>query len=249
MKIKRRTVGIAALLVILAVTAAFAFADPYGPNAVTPGTSTRADYSGIGGKEVAAQAGNVTELTINASVISKRWQGYYGNITGEITLDDASGNTMYDWSGGTGFSPIGEIYAANQTVSSWSDVICLNLTGNGTVGQTGINVTIVEAMYGMLSTDSDGIDETFSGIGDIVIGTNTLTDCPATHTYIDNATQTSYFNETLLTENTEGSVIFGTAIDQNTAGFNGLPWDFQMIVGENGNDELTTSYYFYVELV
>ena len=83
---------------------------------------------------------------------------------------------MYDWSGETGFSPVGEIYAANQTVSSWSDVICLNLTGNGTVGQTGINVTIVEAMYGMAPTDADGVSETFDETGSIVIGTNTLTD-------------------------------------------------------------------------
>ena len=60
-----------------------------------------------------ALAGNVTEITITGFTITQTWQGYFGNITGSITLDDGSGNTLYDWAADASFSPIGEIYAAN----------------------------------------------------------------------------------------------------------------------------------------
>ena len=165
-----------------------------------------------------------------------------------ITLNDAQSNTMYDWSGTTGFSPTGEIYAGNGTITNWNDVICVNLYGNGVPGQDGINVSVLETMYGMGDTDSDGINETFTTTQDITIGTNTLSSCPATNTYVNNASQTGYFNETLLTENATGTIIFATQVEQDATGFDGNSWDFQMIVGENGDVSGTTQYQFYVEL-
>src|SRR3989338_1612834 len=145
------------IMVVLALCSIYlVFADPYGPNQITRVQDEVGNLSTIPAVQIQAQAGNVTQLIINASVITERWQGYYGNISGAITLDDAQGNTLYDWSAGTGFAPVGEIYAANDTVSNWTDVICVNLTGNGTAGSWGINVTILETMYGMQPTDGDG---------------------------------------------------------------------------------------------
>ncbi|MBW2975363.1 hypothetical protein KY366_06610 [Candidatus Woesearchaeota archaeon] len=243
-----------ALLLLVAAAALIsvtAMANPYGPTIYTNGTTERADFSSVGAKGVAAQAGNVTEITINTSIVTQRWQGYFGNISGTITLDDASGNTMYDWAAGSGFSPTGEIYAANQTVSDWDDVICVNFTGNGTPGNDGINVTVLETMYGMSSDDSDGVDETFSSTDDIIIGTRTLSDCPATYIYQSDSQVSGTWNETLLTENSTGAVIFAAEVEQDTIGFDGKPWDFQMIVGDNDgySSGTTTTYWFYVELV
>lgn len=236
-------------LFVLVMLAAMALGVPYGPDSVNKVSDERADFSGVSAKQLDAQAGNVTQLELNVSMITNRWQGYYGNISGKITLDDGSSNTMYDWSGNDGaFSPVGEIYAANQSIVSWNDIICVNFTGNGTPGQEGINLTVLETLYGMSPGDGDGIDETFIGLGSILVGTKPLTNCPATHIYQNNASQIAYWNETLLTENSTSAVIFATQVNQNTIGFDGSVWDFQMIVGENGDIAAVTPYYFYVEL-
>jgi len=238
------------VLFILATLALITVAAPYGPDTVTRVSDERRNFSTIGAKSVSAQAGNVTQLTINVTTLTKRWQGYYGNITGYVTLDDASGNTMYDCGQDTGVSVVGEIFAANYTISDWNDVVCVNLTANGTGldGGSLLNVTTLETMYGMNPNDVDGVDETFTSTEDITIGTTTLADCPATNMYVNNASQSDYWNETLLTENQTTTVIFAAKVDQDTNGFNNRIWDFQMIVGEDGDVDGATTYYFYVEL-
>ena len=236
------------ILLLLGALSSAAVADPYGPDNITRDSDERRTSFGSGAFQVDAQAGNVTQLSINTSILTSRWQGYYGNISGSITLDNAAGWTLYDWSAGD-LAVTGEIYAANQTISSWADVICVNFTGNGTVGHSGINVTQLEAMYGMTLTDGDGMDETFTTTDDIVIGETTLSNCPATHLYVNNATQTAQWNESLLTENATGAVIYASKVEQNTQGFDGNEWDFQMLVADDGDIAAATTYQFYVELV
>lgn len=233
-------------ILVLFTLIGLVLAEPYGPNGISRDLDERGNLSGKAAAQVSAQGGNVTRITINGSSITKRWQGYYGNITGRITLDDAQGNTMYDWTN-AGFAPVGTIFAANQTVTDWSNVICVNLTGNNTAKQ-GINATILEQMYGMALTDGDGIDETFAGTESITIGTTTLSDCPSTHIYQNNQSQNNFWNETLLTQNQSRSVIYAAKVDQDQVGFDGNTWDFQMIVGENGIIAGSTQYEFYLEL-
>src|SRR3989344_6931613 len=83
---------------------------PQGPGQITKGANDRRSV-GIDntthGTVVQAEAGNVTALNINSTRLTSRWQGYYGNITGRVTLDDASNNTLFDWELA---SPRGEIY-------------------------------------------------------------------------------------------------------------------------------------------
>ena len=248
MKEKNEIIIVLLSLLVFALMVKVVVAVPGGPNSITVEKSEAGNLSNVAAKQVNAEAGNVTQLTINASTLTTSWQGYYGNITGVITLIDGSGHTMYDWSGGTDFSPVGEIYAGNSSVTSWSDVVCVNLNGNGIAGQDGVNATVLEDYYGMSSTDTDGISETFQGTNDITIGTTTLSSCPATNTYVSDAAQNTKFNETLLTENSTGVVIFATQVESDETGYDGSPWDFQMIVGENGAAG-TTPYYFYVELI
>ena len=242
MRMKVSTLKAILALLVLAIMAAMAIAAPYGPDTISRDNDQRRTNFDGGVKQIEAQAGNVTQLTINTTILTERWQGYYGNISGKVTLDDANGYTMYDWSAGSGFAPVGEIYAANQSISSWGDVVCLNLTGNGVVGQDGPNTTILETMYGMDVDDADGVDETFTGTKDIVIGTTTLTSCPATNMYVNNVSQSALWNETLLLENNTAvsTVIFAAQTEQNANGFNNQTWDFQMIVGDNGEDAIAT---------
>jgi hypothetical protein len=248
MIIKRNTIKTILILTILvSITVYFASATPYGPTGLAVEDSERANFSVNSAKSTTAEAGNVTELQINTTQITRRWQGYYGNISGTITLEDASGNIFYDWSasGSEGFSPTGTIFAANDSSITWADVICVNFTANSSNNE-GINKSLLETKYGMASNDADGISQTFDSVGNVSIGSRDLVNCPGTNVYTNSSQVTTRWNETLLTQNTTNSVIYASQVENNKYGFNNQTWDFQIMVGEN-NGALAT-YWFFVEL-
>lgn len=203
---------------------------------------------------IEAQAGNVTELIIFGEQQSDHWVGVYGNITGEITLDDANNWTMYEWGGIT--YPEGEVYAANETVVSWGDIMCINLSDmtpgfncTGT-GEDCLNVTELERHFGMDPDDADGFDETFNTtLESIIVGTRTLYNCPKTNLYVNGTIPSENdWNETILTINNTATVIFTGIIQDDLQGYNNQTWDFQLMLTDDGSDEVPTTYYMYIEL-
>lgn len=203
---------------------------------------------------IEAQAGNVTQLEIFGEQPSHHWAGTYGNITGLIVLDDAQNWTMYHWESIT--YPEGDVYAANDTVTNWGAAMCMNLSSNqpgfNCTGQNEecLNVTEIETFFGMDPTDADGIDETFNTTLDmIMIGTKPLYNCSKTNLYINDSAQTQNdWNETILTVNNSGIVIFTGIIQDDMWGYNNQTWDFQLMVADDGNNPQPTIYYMYVEL-
>jgi hypothetical protein len=110
-------------LLAVSIVSITAFAEsqqqPIGPDTLTSPSSSRHISAAVQPRE--AYAGNVTELIIDSLIISNGWQGYFGNVTGTITLDDANNNTMYDW---VLANPSGEVYASISQVSDWDAVAC-----------------------------------------------------------------------------------------------------------------------------
>ncbi len=238
------------IVVILAVTSIIAIAAPTGPENLGIGTSERGALENEAAKQVNAMAGNITELEINATAITKSWQGYFGNISGKITLDDASNWTMYDWSYA---NPQGRIYASRAASVTWANIDCMRFEGDGAL-YPNLTTEQVEYIGGALS-DSDSIDKTFKyadhaelTIGNVVIPAST---CNSTYMYVNDTTQTSTFKEVLLTDNvSNNSVVYTAILESNLIGFNNRSMDFQMIVGENGHgNSVATQYNFWVELI
>ena len=231
----------------------FAASIPEGPTTLTIDATSR--RSAVTSPSIEAVAGNVTQLTIAGLTVTQTWQGYYGNVSGTVTLDDANNNTMYDW---TLASPEGEIYAASSTVT-WTagNVVCYNMTSTDAGDSSIVTISELETLYGLAADDIDGVTETFTNnsaafdafyVGETLINSG----CPTTQTYNGSETKdSSSFQEVMLYDNT-GDMIIWTAIIEETepTGFNDLPWDFQMLVAEDGHngDTSTTTYYFYVEL-
>jgi hypothetical protein len=203
-----------------------------------------------------AYAGNVSALTIYTEAITQGWQGYFGNITGTITLDDSLNRTLYDWAL---TSPEGEVYATTTNIVSWYNVSC----------PTANNISYHENTTYKFNTyandslkpdhDVDGIGETFAADFDLSFYAgptliNGASGCKAAYLYVNSAADaTETFTETILQDNstTNGALIFTSLIKQGKAvGFDGISHDFQMIVAENGHNgnEVTTLYYFYVEI-
>ncbi|NOZ80362.1 MAG: hypothetical protein GXP63_01705 [DPANN group archaeon] len=262
-------------MLALVILSYFAFAVPTQPTA--PETldrrgDSRLDPTNYPAKSLEAEAGNITGVYIFATTQTKTWAGFYGNISGNITLDDAVGNTFYDWEVA---EPNGEVYAANDTVSDWSTIRCINFSATpgmtvnydgglaSTVDNNPLNLSLLENGFGITWNDEDGVNETFNtGTHDgFFVGTINITEnsCMTTDTYQDSHSAGDAFQEVLLEVNNSNTVIFSTIIENRDAtnetdvrGYNGARHDFQMLVLEDGHDgpeaDLTTTYYFYVEL-
>lgn len=247
------------LLLLLMARAALSAPDPVPPVNVTVGSSG-SHLGASSGFAVPAAAGNITALTISHTQTSQFWQGYYGNITGDIVLDDSSNNTLFSWALA---NPSGEIYASNSSSGiNWGNVTCVNLT-NGTSfdthGSSKINRTSIQGAYNLTDQDAENLTSTFNTTfsGTLTVSTVTITtadQCPQLTTYVDGAWQQNSFKEVLLFDN-ESALLFTSILQENTDGFqsgSNDAVDFQMMVLEDGTaggpDISTTTYYFYVEL-
>lgn len=246
--------------------------EPVGPNYITVGQSTRMSNTSFNPKTVWAEAGNITGLDINATTVTRSWQGYYGNVTGNLVLMDAWNNTMYDWQDS---EPQGEIYASINSTINWATVRCFNTTAGGDSGNSFWVPTTISAQtehdrLNMNNTDPDAINNTFTvqrhpefNVGTVEINESY---CYSTATYINNKSQVYQnmddwaFIEVLLTDGEpHNAMIFTTFIenrnvsnDSDRIGFDGQPHDFQMMVLEDGHpgpdEDQPTLYYFWVEL-
>jgi hypothetical protein len=247
MRAKVKMLLVIILVIALALLSTKVLAeDPAGPGSIERGSNERAPTADP--VVVQAQAGNVTALTINATKITGRWQGYYGNITGTITLDDANNATMYSW---TIASPQGEIYAVNDsTTPIWEDIVCFNFSK--TSAEQNVTLSDLEAALGMAPSDADTVNKTFNHTfkGSLTVGSVTLTEgdgCQVVSLNVNDDYDAVKFNETILTDNST-KIIYTSLLEQDETGFQGSTLDFQMLVGENGDTTEATNYYFYVEL-
>ncbi|MBN2453954.1 hypothetical protein JXB11_00245 [Candidatus Woesearchaeota archaeon] len=246
----RARVMIIVAVVFALLGAVFAIAVPNTPTEGTIIDSGRRNYTVDGGLAVGAQAGNVTQLDIQSNTTTTHWQGYYGSVSGEITLDDAGNSTLFNWVLTT---PTGEVYASNTSTVTWANITCVNLTGDNeatTLSRSKLNNSILEAFFNITGTDSDGVDETFDQeyAGSFDVGSTTIDGtylCPMAYMNVNNDSQSSSFQEVVLTDNV--SSIWTAILEDDETGFDGSAMDFQMIVPEN-QAEGVTNYYFFVEL-
>ena len=208
-----------------------------------------------------AFAGNLTELVISAEGggSSQAWQGFYGNVTGGLTIGDNASNVLFNWSNS---APLGEVFASVNSSIIWTNVQCFNMTavGNfsddsaqaGATSLYGLNGTQANAQYNINDSDVDAINETFNVFDHSEFFVNSLqfsaNECPSVKML--NSSGAGVFEEVLLYAPDNQDMVFASIILQDTVGFDGNSHDFQMIVPEDGHgaDTNTTSYYFYIEL-
>lgn len=235
---KKTTFGIMlSLFFVFSFGITFAADEPYGVDSVTVKNSERYDTSAITPKQVNALAGNVTELSLNATAVTKYWQGFYGNVTGEIILADASGNNFYNWNLTI---PSGQVFASRSNAVTWTTINCSNET----------QISQEETYLGQTATDPDSVSNTFTLTShpSFMIGSTTIAGCYSTKAYDSSGGQAvDDFWQILLSDDT--NIVYSTIIEDSAiSGFNNLPWHFELLVGEKGTDEATTPYYFYVQI-
>jgi hypothetical protein len=234
------------VLTVLAVAAVFCFSiavmgTPVGPNTITYVENKTHGITAAASRS-ADERGTIVTVRMNVSQQSLYWKAYVGNVTGKITLDDDLNYTIYDW---TLSILAGEVYATRKsTTVGWGTVRCANNTVIETEASV-LNHTIQK---------SDSINKTFRRnnhtaffAGNVPFAANS---CNHTvHTYVSDAVQKSSFSEVLLYD-TSGYIVYTSILNDSAKGYNNEYYDFQMLVGEKGQDGSVTplSYYFYVEL-
>jgi len=238
---RRNTVMTLVVAFLLAMTfVQIVSAEVVNPQTLTASNSERRDLSTIGAKTANAVAGNVTQLDISALFVTTSWQGYYGNVSGEITLDDAQNNTFYNWSITTAS---GEIYASRAASPTWATIGCAD------AGE----ITSEETYLGQLAGDGDSVSNTFLNTAthpafNVSTVQITADDCYATNAFINTGQSATDFYQVLLADG-GSNIVYSTLIDDDQTGFDGSTWDFEMLVGENGKaNTAVTPYYFFVEL-
>jgi len=259
----RTTIAIFSILAMLLFSMfALAASAPVAPRILTYVNSSTMNVSNFAPQEVDALAGNITFLTLTAFSQTRAWQGYWGDVSGTITLDDANNWTFYNWSA---VEPRGYIYATRTTIGtpSWLDVTCFNHAGNATV---------FDANYGISTNDYDNVTNTYNttlaGIAPaqtVFLVDEAFTTCPANTIWQSDEFQNANFVNYLMRDPTKTtdafeneSWVFGTIIERKEDDgskadkpcYNGIDCDFQLLVAEDGHgtDTVVTTYYIWVDL-
>lgn len=226
-----------ALLLGVLLFSSFSFATPAGASI----TSNSTDFGPtIGPSGIANNRSTITTVVLNSIQQNTRWKAYVGNVTGTFTLDDASNNTIYDWSTST---ISGEVYASRNSSLDFGTVACAT------------NGVVTSEMTAMNQTPAavDSIQSTFNGTNhsSTTVAGTILTGCNMTTLYVSDASQgynnaSADFQEFLM-EDANSNLAYVAIINDDTTGFDTTAYDFQMIVAEEPTGA-ANSYYFYVEL-
>lgn len=250
------TILLIGFLAVLSLMTVFVWAadSPYGVRSIDNVSSSRPNLSSYPPATTQAEAGNVSHINLTAISTTKAWQGYYGEISGVLTLENSDGYVFYNW---TTNEPKGDIYASIVSSIAWATISCFEFDGS----EGNFNVSTAESWYGIEADDEDGINETFTDNTNIAFSVGTfnitLNTCPATNAYDVNGVATDGdFENILLTD--DDALVFVTIIENNEVGnatdilgFDGNSHDFQLLVAENGHDgqeDNTTTYYFWAEI-
>lgn len=240
----QRMIGI---VIVVALAAAMVFAGIVSalPDGATVLTNVSASTKGaVTAESDTAQGGYITGLNLTVEQSTAKWQGYFGNITGSIVLEDSSGNEMFNW--GDAVAGGGEVFATtSDSAPTWSAV---NSVTNAELihGTNGIN-----ALWSWETTQTDDADATFSTTDTVTVAGTEITGTVATAANAILPSGQSW--QTLVITDTadisaKTDYIFIGIINDNHEAFDTTSKDYQMIVPTADTPAASDTYYFYVEL-
>jgi len=230
------------LLIILGISVVHA-AIPNGPISITHISNSTSTSSGVGTLRSGDDGGYITTVLLDTLQQNYGWKAYVGNITGKLTLDDAGGQTIYDW---TLTTVSANVYISRNDTVQWSSLSCAARS-------------VIEAedvFIGKSAASDESINKTFNGtthkaftVAGVTISQST---CPAIATFVNDAAQSSGVNnlfQEILLSDSNGNLIYTTRAETGGAiGYDENTYDFQVIVPDDETPSTITNYYFYVEI-
>jgi hypothetical protein len=230
-----RLVVILSLLLLISLAAAMA-----APSGTVIQGNTTGSRAAISPATRSDSGGTVTTMVVSVTQQDINWKGYAGNITSTLTLDDANNKTIYQWSLVT---LTGEIYASRSNSVTFSDLNCSNAG----------NVSAEDTAMGFAATDTDSINRTFNETTHpwFISSLNNISGCKSQATWINDSAPTAAFAGRDFQEvvTSDGShAVFVGLLEDSVLGFDGILYNFQLILPQNKTTLTPTGYYFWVEL-
>lgn len=240
-----RTAAAFALLLALFLCGAYlTFADPSGASIVSNETASQPTRTPESRND---SGGTITTIILSSIQQNNRWKAYVGNVSGYLSLDDAAGNTIYDWN--VGGTASGELYVTRYASVSFANITCI----------TDGNISAESAYMNMTLAQQDGVNMTFNYTSHQAITIGTVppvslgaNSCRSTATYVNDTRQAamdgSQLFQEVLAQDQASRVVYITILNNDQTGFNNRSYDFQIIVPENPVNLSQTVYYFFTEL-
>ena len=189
------------------------------------------------------EKGTITTINLDSLQQNQRWKAYVGNVSGKLTLMDADGYAIYDWTLNNVFS--GNVFASRNGTINWGNLDC------ATSGQITTETTFLNHIPGA----DDTINATFNSTdhASFFAADISHSGCFYTPTYVNGTPQsqnsTARFQQMLLADNVSNSIVYTTRIENSQMGYNpDYTFDFQLIVPESGTIGVNVDYFFYIEL-
>lgn len=180
---------------------------------------------------VTTQAGATTQVDISQDTLTEKWAGFYGTVSGELVLGDASGNNFYTW-----------------TANDFSSSKVITVPGDNATPTSIGSVSNPNNFLGSgFDTGTDDANSTYNMTGDVTVNDDTASSTALAKTFDQNG---QAFFETYLVENTnEGGypAYVAQGVSEQT-GFDGSTnVNYQMLVGV-GESSSEERFEFYLEL-
>lgn len=217
------------MIAVFALTLALVAAAPTGAStaagASETGTSTSSTTVNIDG-------GNVTYVDVSSNVVTGRWAGFFGNVSANLILSDASANNFYQWTIGSMDGAV--VYAANASVSDWT-------TGNiGPLSNANAPAWVQGAVTDNF-TQTFAATEAFTSSG--YSGGSEIAAVPYVTTYNSSGVAGNLKTYALYATAESANIWAGKVVD-DADGFNGNSVDYQVLLPA----QTGTTYSFYLEL-
>jgi hypothetical protein len=214
---------------------------PEGPSITYVSNTTRINENAT--LRTGDDKGTITTINLDSLQQNQRWKAYVGNVTGKLTLQDAEGYAIYDWTLNNVFT--GNVFASRNGTVNWANLNC-SLQSHIVSETTFLN---------HLAAADDTINATFNSTNhaSFFAADTNMSGCRYTPTYVNGTPQSqnssARFQQVLLSDMTSGSIVYTTRIENNQIGYNpNFTYDFQLIVPESGTVGVNVDYYFYIEL-
>ena len=198
-------------------------------NATTTNGSKETSPSQTGYPSNQSEGGYITNIEIyTANSQTQKWQGYYGNVSGNIYLNDSTDNSMYTWV--VNLTNTFVYATTNSTLPSWSSLVVADNASLDSLWNFGAS--------------SDNI-------------TNTYVPSAATPNFagrsvanpLNVTTAAGYLDYVVagVDVSTKTNVLWAGTIYSGMTNFKGNPADYELLVpvDPTGPDV----YYFYIELL
>ncbi len=179
-------------------------------------------YTASTAGNASAVGGNVTSVNIASSISTTKWQGFYGNVTGNQRLGSGA-NVFYDF-GSTTFTTV---FATTGTSIAWASLEAGNI----------------------VSLDGNWSFNTASDVDQAVDIFGTLNETYLSIASVPKLAISSNFSMYVFNDGgnvDKGDYVFAAAVSSaGAAGFDGKIWNYELMVPVGGSAE---TYYFYAAL-